>query len=40
MIDSERLYTLASNEVLAPYGKELTWEVRRRPEPFDFTRRS
>ncbi|GJN92598.1 hypothetical protein Rhopal_005633-T1 [Rhodotorula paludigena] len=28
MIDSERLYTLASNEVLAPYGKELTWEIK------------
>ena len=30
LIDSERLYTVASNELLAPYGKELTWEVRGR----------
>ncbi|GAA6046887.1 hypothetical protein JCM3770_003412 [Rhodotorula araucariae] len=28
MIDSERLYTVASNEILAPYGKELTWEIK------------
>ncbi|GAA6031625.1 hypothetical protein JCM8097_006555 [Rhodosporidiobolus ruineniae] len=28
MIDSERLYTVASNQVLAPYGKELTWEIK------------
>ncbi|GAA5993062.1 hypothetical protein JCM10908_003086 [Rhodotorula pacifica] len=28
LIDSERLYTVASNELLAPYGKELTWELK------------
>ncbi|BGP18471.1 hypothetical protein JCM10213_001214 [Rhodosporidiobolus nylandii] len=28
MIDSERLYTVATNALLAPYGKELTWEVK------------
>ncbi|GAA5969572.1 hypothetical protein JCM11641_008165 [Rhodosporidiobolus odoratus] len=28
MIDSERLYTVATNSLLAPYGKELTWEVK------------
>ncbi|BGP42126.1 hypothetical protein JCM10450v2_006212 [Rhodotorula kratochvilovae] len=28
MIDSERLYTVASNDLLAPYGKELTWEIK------------
>lgn len=31
MIDSERLYTVATNEVLEPYGKSLTWEVRLDP---------
>lgn len=28
MIDSERLYTVATNEVLAPFGKTFSWEVR------------
>ncbi|GAA5859472.1 hypothetical protein JCM8547_006840 [Rhodosporidiobolus lusitaniae] len=28
MIDSERLYTVATNSVLAPYGKTLSWEVK------------
>lgn len=28
MIDSERIYTTVSNKILAPYGKEMTWEVR------------
>ena len=28
MIDSERLYTVATNAVLAPYGKEMTWEIK------------
>ncbi|BGP10027.1 putative uncharacterized hydrolase [Rhodotorula toruloides] len=28
MIDSERLYTVATNEVLEPYGKSLTWEIK------------
>ncbi|GAA5953858.1 hypothetical protein JCM21900_005493 [Sporobolomyces salmonicolor] len=28
MIDSERLYTQVTNEVLAPYGKEMTWEIK------------
>lgn len=33
LIDSERLYTVATNEVLKPYGKSLTWEVRLDPSP-------
>lgn len=28
MIDSENIYTAVSNEILAPYGKKMTWEVR------------
>lgn len=28
MIDSERLYTVATNAVLAPYGKEMTWDIK------------
>ncbi|SCZ89171.1 BZ3500_MvSof-1268-A1-R1_Chr1-1g01005 [Microbotryum saponariae] len=28
LIDSERIYTQVSNQVLAPYGKELTWEIK------------
>lgn len=27
MIDSEKLYTLVTNEIIKPYGKEMTWEV-------------
>lgn len=27
MIDSERMYTKVSNDVLRPYGKEITWDV-------------
>ncbi|KDE09464.1 hypothetical protein MVLG_00366 [Microbotryum lychnidis-dioicae p1A1 Lamole] len=28
LIDSERIYTQVSNQVLAPYGKEMTWEIK------------
>ncbi|POY72415.1 hypothetical protein BMF94_4572 [Rhodotorula taiwanensis] len=28
MIDSERLYTVATNEVLAPFGKTFSWELK------------
>ncbi|GAA5824964.1 hypothetical protein JCM5353_002950 [Sporobolomyces roseus] len=30
MIDSERMYTLVTNELLAPYGKEMTWDIKSR----------
>ncbi|CAD6575292.1 MAG: hypothetical protein CYPHOPRED_005672 [Cyphobasidiales sp. Tagirdzhanova-0007] len=29
LIDSERVYTLVTNELLAPYGKEVTWELKK-----------
>ncbi|GAA5883743.1 hypothetical protein JCM16303_002347 [Sporobolomyces ruberrimus] len=28
MIDSERMYTKVSNDVLRPYGKEITWDIK------------
>ncbi|TFY53341.1 hypothetical protein EVG20_g10159 [Dentipellis fragilis] len=28
MIDSERVYTDVTNEILAPYGTEMTWEMK------------
>ncbi|GAA5912769.1 haloacid dehalogenase superfamily protein [Sporobolomyces salmoneus] len=28
LIDSEAMYTRVSNEVLKPYGKEMTWEIK------------
>lgn len=28
LIDSERIYTDVVNEVLKPYGKEQTWEIK------------
>ncbi|PPQ95313.1 hypothetical protein CVT26_008158 [Gymnopilus dilepis] len=28
MIDSERIYTIATNEVLGKYGKEMTWDMK------------
>ncbi|GAA6061002.1 hypothetical protein JCM10212_001058, partial [Sporobolomyces blumeae] len=28
MIDSERMYTKVTNELLAPYNKEVTWEIK------------
>ncbi|EFP90611.1 uncharacterized protein PGTG_16637 [Puccinia graminis f. sp. tritici CRL 75-36-700-3] len=28
LLDSERLYTQVTNEVLAPYNKQLTWEIK------------
>lgn len=28
MLDSERLYTTVTNEILAPYNKQLTWEIK------------
>lgn len=28
MIDTEKLYSICTNRVLLPYGKEMTWEVR------------
>ncbi|KAK9898284.1 HAD-like protein [Cystobasidium minutum MCA 4210] len=29
MINSESVYTLVTNELLAPYGKEVTWELKK-----------
>ncbi|KAL7006285.1 hypothetical protein EMMF5_004171 [Cystobasidiomycetes sp. EMM_F5] len=29
LIDSERVYTLVSNELLAPYGQKVTWELKK-----------
>jgi len=29
LIDSERVYTEVTNEFLAPYGKEVTWELKK-----------
>ncbi|KAM0754059.1 hydrolase [Meredithblackwellia eburnea MCA 4105] len=29
MLDSERLYTVVTNELLAPYGKEMTWDIKK-----------
>ncbi|CDO76967.1 hypothetical protein BN946_scf184281.g14 [Trametes cinnabarina] len=28
LIDSERVYTDVTNELLAPYGKEMTWDIK------------
>lgn len=28
MLDSEQVYTSVTNEVLAPYGKSLSWELK------------
>jgi len=28
LIDSERIYTIATNEVLGKYGKEMTWDIK------------
>jgi len=28
LLDSERLYTQVTNEILAPYNKQLTWEIK------------
>ncbi|KAF8647150.1 hypothetical protein AX16_006981 [Volvariella volvacea WC 439] len=28
MLDSERIYTLVTNEILAPFGKEMTWDIK------------
>ncbi|KAL0956853.1 hypothetical protein HGRIS_002961 [Hohenbuehelia grisea] len=28
MIDSERVYTEVTNEILAPFGKEMTWDIK------------
>ncbi|KAF8871873.1 HAD-like domain-containing protein [Gymnopilus junonius] len=28
MLDSERIYTIATNEVLGRYGKEMTWDIK------------
>ncbi|ORY75936.1 HAD-like domain-containing protein [Leucosporidium creatinivorum] len=28
MIDSEKLYTIVTNRILAPYGREMTWEIK------------
>jgi len=28
MIDSERVYTEVTNDILAPYGVEMTWEIK------------
>ncbi|KZV69371.1 HAD-like protein [Peniophora sp. CONT] len=28
MIDSEKVYTDVTNEILAPYGKEMTWDIK------------
>ncbi|EJD52477.1 HAD-like protein [Auricularia subglabra TFB-10046 SS5] len=28
LIDSEAIYTLATNEILAPYGAQMTWEIK------------
>ncbi|KAI0744120.1 HAD-like protein [Daedaleopsis nitida] len=28
LIDSERVYTEVTNELLAPYGKEMTWDIK------------
>lgn len=28
LIDSEAIYTLVTNEILAPYGAEMTWEIK------------
>ncbi|KAH9959753.1 HAD-like domain-containing protein, partial [Lactifluus volemus] len=28
MIDSERVYTDVTNEILAPYGAKMTWEIK------------
>ena len=28
LLNTEDLYTLAQQEVLAPYGKKLTWELK------------
>jgi hypothetical protein len=28
MIDSENIYTVVTNELLAPYGKEMTWAIK------------
>ncbi|KAF8973031.1 HAD-like domain-containing protein [Flammula alnicola] len=28
MLDSERIYTIATNEVLGKYGKEMTWAIK------------
>ncbi|GAA5992503.1 hypothetical protein JCM5350_003499 [Sporobolomyces pararoseus] len=28
LIDSERMYTKVSNDLLRPYGKEITWEIK------------
>ncbi|KAM6496964.1 HAD-like domain containing protein [Amanita muscaria] len=28
MIDSERIYTEVTNQILRPYGKEMTWDIK------------
>jgi len=28
LIDTERVYTKATNDILAPYGKEMTWDIK------------
>lgn len=28
MIDSENIYSVVTNEILAPYGKAMTWEIK------------
>ncbi|KAJ7933842.1 HAD-like domain-containing protein [Mycena leptocephala] len=28
LIDSEAIYTLVTNTILAPYGKEMTWDIK------------